>query len=286
MSAAPRRPTVSVVIPTFNRRRRLAETLASVRAQTFTDHEVVLVDDASTDGTAAWVRRAFPEVRVVRLARNMGPAAARNRGIDAARGPLIAFLDADDLWRADYLRALTPELLDPRIVVAFSSLDRIDARGSVTSLRAMRRGASGLSVWPVPSASIVRRSAVAAEGGFDPGFHRMFEDVDLFARLALRHGPAAFRLVDRGLVLYRSHEVQLTSMLQPSIVAWVRRSPAAAESDRGALLDLAYLDFKHRRWIAPMLASRSLNFSQSLSGGGYGVFELALSRVLSKPHTV
>jgi glycosyltransferase involved in cell wall biosynthesis len=87
----------SVVIPTYNRLPLLKATLASVFAQTFTDYEIVVVDDGSTDGTADCVRGFGAAIRVISQP-NQGPGAARNKGLQEARGGYVAFLDSDDLW--------------------------------------------------------------------------------------------------------------------------------------------------------------------------------------------
>jgi glycosyltransferase involved in cell wall biosynthesis len=90
-------PRVSVVVPSYNRARRLPEALASIISQTVKDVEILVVDDGSTDETEAAVRRAAPAARY--LARpHQGAGAARNAGIAAARGRYIALLDSDDLW--------------------------------------------------------------------------------------------------------------------------------------------------------------------------------------------
>jgi len=92
-------PTVSVVVPTHNRSALLAQTLASVRAQTFADLEIVVVDDGSSDNTAEIVTRIDDSrVRMVRHEQPLGVSAARNRGIREASGEWVAFLDDDDLW--------------------------------------------------------------------------------------------------------------------------------------------------------------------------------------------
>lgn len=90
-------PLFSVVIPTYNRAALLEETLASVFAQTLTDHEVLVVDDGSTDGTLALLARYGERIRVLRQS-NAGQGVARNLGIREARGEYVAFLDSDDLW--------------------------------------------------------------------------------------------------------------------------------------------------------------------------------------------
>jgi glycosyltransferase involved in cell wall biosynthesis len=237
----------------------------------------VLIDDGSTDGTAASIGRAFPEVRVVILERNQGPAAARNRGLAEARAPLIAFLDADDLWKPDYLRAMADELRDPRVAIAFSNVERIDARGRVTVRRALRKIPPAPYPMPVASASVVRASALRRVDGFDPAFSRYFENVDLFTKLALRFGREGFRFVDRPLVSYRRHPAQLTSLI-PRARAWSRRTGPVGDEARRALLDLAHLGSKHRSWMLRLPAGSRRPSQPTLEEAGCGFFELALRR--------
>jgi glycosyltransferase involved in cell wall biosynthesis len=99
-------PLVSIVTPVYNAARWLPETLASVRAQTLTDWEQILVDDGSKDGSVAMIEAAARQdtrLRLLRTAQNEGPSAARNLAIHAAHGRFIAFLDADDLWLPEKL---------------------------------------------------------------------------------------------------------------------------------------------------------------------------------------
>ena len=92
-------PAVSVIIPTYNRRAYLFETLASVWAQEFTDYEVIVVDDSSPDDTAEALRPLVEAGRVRYLRQpNAGQAAARNHGMAEASGEFLAFIDDDDLW--------------------------------------------------------------------------------------------------------------------------------------------------------------------------------------------
>ena len=91
-------PLVSVVLPTFNRREFLREALESVQDQSYSNLEVMVVDDGSTDDTGRMVENSFPLVRYT-WQENQGPAAARNRGIKMTRGEWLAFLDSDDLWK-------------------------------------------------------------------------------------------------------------------------------------------------------------------------------------------
>lgn len=101
----PAGPLVSVIIPHFNRGERIGPTLASLNAQTCTDWELIVVDDASALDPTPAIRAHVPAAMVLRQSINQGPAAARNRGIDAARGRFVAFLDSDDLWEPGKLAA-------------------------------------------------------------------------------------------------------------------------------------------------------------------------------------
>ena len=98
-------PEVAVVIPSYNSRQFIEDTIASVRAQTLVPDEIVVVDDGSTDGTAELVEGLG--VQCIRK-QNGGPASARNQGVKETTAPLVAFLDADDLFLPDKLeRQLT-----------------------------------------------------------------------------------------------------------------------------------------------------------------------------------
>lgn len=108
-------PFVTVVLPSYNARACIMRALDSVRVQTFEDFEIVVIDDASTDGTVALVKQASrdePRLRLIRLDRNSGPAHARNAGLTVAHGEWIALLDADDAWRPDRLARLLEQSAD------------------------------------------------------------------------------------------------------------------------------------------------------------------------------
>lgn len=94
-------PKVSVLIPTYNCGRYLAEAIDSVLAQTFSDYEIIVVDDGSTDNTAQVVAQ-YPEVKYIQR-EHCGVSATRNAAIAAATGEIVVFLDADDFWTSDKL---------------------------------------------------------------------------------------------------------------------------------------------------------------------------------------
>ena len=111
-------PSISVVIPCYNAAQFLGETLDSVLGQTYTPLEVIVVDDGSTDDSAAIAESYGPPVRVI-CQENQGESVARNRGIQEARGDWIAFLDADDVWMPTKLERQT-EMIEPGVVCVYT----------------------------------------------------------------------------------------------------------------------------------------------------------------------
>lgn len=127
----PAKPLFSVITPVFNAGATLEETIRSVRAQTESDWEHLLIDDGSTDASREVMARAAasdPRVHTLSLSRQSGAARARNAGIAAAQGRYIAFLDADDLWLPEKL-ARQREVLEQGAGLVFSSYRRIDPDG-------------------------------------------------------------------------------------------------------------------------------------------------------------
>jgi glycosyltransferase involved in cell wall biosynthesis len=204
---------VSVVLATHDQARWLPETLASVRAQTYTDWELLLVDDGSTDATATIAAgAAAADARIRHLP---GPhrerAAARNRGLDAATGELVAFLDGDDLWHPEKLARQVAALdAAPDAGLCYTIARYVDADGRPLLIRRPPRPIAG-DVFPslvranrmILASVVVRRSALAVAGGFDEALTPLgCEDWDLWLRLA-RRAPAV--VVDDELTYYRRH---------------------------------------------------------------------------------
>jgi glycosyltransferase involved in cell wall biosynthesis len=176
-------PRVSVIIPVYNGAASVGAAIESVLAQTFTDYEIVCVDDGSSDASLEVLSRFEPRVRVLRQA-NQGPSAARNLGVRNSTGALIGFLDADDLWHPEFLQR-TVALLDrePACVMVYTDLAIADSTGRDLHARLIGDRAVPTvedmleRLWPIlPSSVLIRRSAYERAGGF-PEALRAFEDV-------------------------------------------------------------------------------------------------------------
>ena len=199
-------PSISIVVPTYNSARFLPTALASVLAQTSRDYEVLVVDDGSTDDTRAVVEAIGGPVKYLHQA-NQGPAAARNTGIEAARGGLVCFLDADDSWKPEKL-AVQVEFMSrhPSVGLVFADEEEFDERGvQCASLVSTSRFHAELAAAPVidqayrklleenfipTSMVMVRRSCFQRTGLFDQQL-RGPEDRDMWSRVAV-HFPIAF----------------------------------------------------------------------------------------------
>lgn len=125
--------SISVIIPTHNRRELLCQALGSVRAQSCPDFEIIVADDASEDGTSELLAAQFPEVLVLRQAQVQGVSAARNLAVERARGEFLAFLDDDDLWLPGYLEQQRAALLRcPEAVLSFSAHQWLHGDGELS----------------------------------------------------------------------------------------------------------------------------------------------------------
>lgn len=180
-------PLVSVVMPTWNREETVAAAIESVLEQHYATWELIVADDGSTDGTREVVRgyvQADPRVRLLERA-HQGVSAVRNAALDAARGEYVAFLDADNTWRPDFLALSLGVLVgDPEPVAVFSGMrihraDKPDVfRGGDVSPMDLRFGNSiDMNVL------IVRSAAIEEVGQFDESIKR-WVDYDLILRLS------------------------------------------------------------------------------------------------------
>ena len=191
-------PDVTVVLATYNRKACLPRAIASVLAQEGARFEVIVVDDASTDGTRGYLETLNdPRVRVIVAERNLGPGGARNVGLDAARAAIVAFLDSDDAYRPGRLAVpLKIFAAEPDVVCVLSSAVKYDrdvpreARVPAVKLAAPAfEWALLADLIPIEATSMtVRRAPALAAGGFCSTL-RLIEDREFLIRLA-RKGAA------------------------------------------------------------------------------------------------
>jgi glycosyltransferase involved in cell wall biosynthesis len=222
---------VSCIVPVYNGEAWLAETIESILAQTHPPFEVIVVDDGSTDGTAARAQAFPPPVRYVRQ-ENAGPAAARNHGIAESRGAFLAFLDADDLWHPDKLsRQIALMNSDPALAYSVTLIQNfwipeLQAEAAAWSEHHRSAAVPGYST----SCLLVRRSAMRRVGPFNE---------------ALKHGDAADWFL-------RARTAGLTERLIPEVLTWRRmhgenRSRELADESRDEFLHFLKRSLDERR---------------------------------------
>jgi glycosyltransferase involved in cell wall biosynthesis len=255
-------PAVSVIVPAYNAAAFVRRAVDSVLAQTWGDRELLVVDDGSTDDTLGVLAGYGDRLRVMTQT-NAGPAAARNRGLRAAQGRHVAFLDADDWWLPAKLERQVA-LLDSRPEIGFCS----------TATQVVSEGGDPQGDWPcsaiegslletlfVRSAAVsgstsgvlARRELLLAAGGFDAAL-RGFEDPDLWIRLAARAGyaciPEALTVVVRTPGSVSSHLLRMRAATLASfhknrvLLPPARRGAYWRAACAGALTDYAKMAWR------------------------------------------
>lgn len=293
--ARPETPRVTIVVPAHNAGRFVRSTLESILAQSLDDWQAVVIDDCSTDDTAAVVRD-FADLdarfQLIRLERNSGPAAARNAGIlAAAQTELVALLDADDLWQPDYLAkqiarydsalaegrkvgivACDAVMLTPTGVAEHTWFDRTGWIDPITYEAMLERSYIFVS-------AIFPRSAWEEVGGFAVECWGS-EDYDLWLRL-LECGYEAIASRDQ-LATYRVHEGSLTHnrlrVADAHIAAYTRaldRGPTTQRNLRAIRRELRHYRALRQRAVA----SEALRARRPIAGGALVVRALPLTAI-------
>lgn len=178
----------SVVIPAYNAVKTLQATLQSCLQQTYAAHEIIVIDDASTDDTEQLVRSFGNTVKYIRLLQNCGGAVARNKGLDVATGDYIAFLDADDTWHEKKLE------LAAAILQAKNDIDFLYHPYTLNDLSSVVIP-EGTVLYRTPFVKFLLRNPVATPCAIvrnNPAFRfepsmRYMEDYDLWLRIAYKH---------------------------------------------------------------------------------------------------
>ncbi len=217
-------PLVSVIIPAYNRQHLIEPAIQGVLAQSHRNYELIVVDDASADGTADWVETHYPEahypqVQLIRLTQNVGAAEARNVGIRAAKGELIAFLDSDDYWAETYLEVQVRSLNNnPAASFVFSNHDEILQDGtikpcvyrdSIQYQDLIHRSLADVFIYTM-SAVVVRKQALETCGLLDKRLI-ICHDRELYIRL-LQVGTMAH--VEDSLVTRVMHDQNISADYQ------------------------------------------------------------------------
>lgn len=200
--------SVSCIIPAYNAARFIDEAIESVLAQTVPVAEIIVVDDGSTDNTIELLSRYGSSVRVL-TQQNAGPAAARNNGVRNSTGAFIAFLDSDDLWKAEKTEVqLSRFEQNPDLQVCFADLFNFR---TITPNAPFRDGFEELVEWPrvpfSPCTLLARRSAFETIGEFDVSLRRG-EDTEWFVRMMMRKVP--YEVLKDVLLWRRVHDQNLT----------------------------------------------------------------------------
>jgi glycosyltransferase involved in cell wall biosynthesis len=247
-------PAVSVITPSYQRAHLITRALSSVLGQDFADLEIVVVDDGSTDDTAAVIARvADPRLRYVRFEKNRGIGAARKAGIEEARGEVVAFLDSDDLWKPGKLATVMGAFRrHPEVDLVFSDFENIDhtsgerERGFEKTATALRR----LTVTPlepdwwlvekgaleglleanfIGTSSVValRRSVFTRAGNFRADLSGP-EDLEMWWRAALSGSRFAYTTVP--LVERHKDEGSITSLTRAFVSRHLRAMDACEEA--------------------------------------------------------
>jgi glycosyltransferase involved in cell wall biosynthesis len=195
---------VSVIIPTFNRALKVARAVTSVLYQNFTDYEIIVVDDGSSDETAETLGRFCYRVTRLTHAKNRGVSAARNTGIKASRSPFIAFLDSDDYWLPNKLKDQMAFFESHPEAVACQTQElwirngrRVNPRNKHLKAGGVIFEASLRLCLVSPSSVMVRRFLFDEVGLFDETFP-VCEDYDLWLRISCKY---PIHLIDRNLVI-------------------------------------------------------------------------------------
>ena len=211
-------PKISVIIPGYNSETTIRDTIKSVQQQTFSDFELIVINDGSTDKTAAIVQSILdPRIKLFSY-KNGGLPVARNRGIARAKGKFIAFLDADDLWIADKLESQLQALENcPKAAVAYSLTDYINEAGQVIK-KGKHKIVDGNVLEELlidnfiesGSNPLIRKQALEKVGGFDASINTA-ADWEMWLRLAEQFDFVAVPAVQ---VLYRISETSMSTNIR------------------------------------------------------------------------
>ena len=254
-------PTISVIVPAYNVERTILETVESVQQQTFSDFELIVINDGSTDRTLKLLNTVKdPRLKVFSYT-NGGLPTARNRGISHATGEFLAFLDADDLWTPDKLELQLAALQQhPEAGVAYSwtyfKFDKEEYSYADNSTFFEGNVYADLLIRNFlhnGSNPLIRKEAIESVGLFDPTL-KSCEDWDYYLRLA---AIWSFVLVPKPQIIYRQSSSSMTSkidVMEKYLLIVINRAFSTAP------LELQFLKKKSLSWVYKYAAQQYLKY--------------------------
>jgi glycosyltransferase involved in cell wall biosynthesis len=206
-------PKVSVIIPTYNREQFILRALNSVSKQSFTDYEIIVIDDGSKDNTRQLLGPYMDKLKYI-YQENAGISAARNQGIQEAKGEYIAFLDSDDIWAPEKLEHQV-KVLDThkKVGIVYVRMPILNEKGVRVGMKPA--GASGknfkelLQIWgDLPTSSVlIRKECFIKVGGFDKTL-TISEDTEMWLRISQYWD--LYEIEGKELAFYYRHDQQVT----------------------------------------------------------------------------
>lgn len=208
-------PKVSVVMAAYNAADFIAEAINSILSQTYTNFELIIVNDGSTDNTDIALSSLISDKRIIYIAqKNAGQTIAKNNGIKAATGEVIGFCDADDYWHPEKLRIQMGILQsDPKIGVVYSDIQAINHKGEIIPPSQAFSGKEGNILTDlvfdnfIPFGSVILRKECLKEHGLFNESYRMGIDWDLWLRISTSW---QFKYTTERLYFYRQWDGQMS----------------------------------------------------------------------------
>ena len=254
-------PRISIIIPAYNQARFLNDSVNSALSQNYRNYEIIVVDDGSTDETAAVAAEYGDRIHYV-YQENRGLAGARNTGIRHARGEYIALLDSDDIWQPDFLAKMMGLVAEvPDAVVFYCSARCCDVDGhelpQIIECQPVPRDQFyeklATANFIIPSTVVMLHSAIMSIGLFDQAF-RACEDWDLWLRLA---PTSHFACLEECLIKYRLHGSSLSAdpkKMQQAVRATIEKNfgPEGDDKDNWSRLKkIAYSGvYRYHAWTS------------------------------------
>ena len=202
---------VSIITPTYNRSAILPDAVNSVLSQTFNNFELLIVDDCSTDDTTKYLDTLKdPRIKVIKHEINSGVSAARNTGIKISKGELIAYLDSDNIWHANYLEVMVSELKKDFVLAYSGQNTLLLEKGDNKNFKVLGRSVRNYKYNPVQLMQgnyidvncVIHRKSIFKEISMFDETLKTLEDWDLFAKIAAKY-PFKIKHVDQVLGDYR-----------------------------------------------------------------------------------